>query len=318
MALPSAGPCPAGSRPREARGRETLANLLQTVMRALYTALPAKQSLQVQSLKALGEWPNLDRPTTFNERLHALKLAPHDPLLPLLADKVRVKDWVAERVGRDVLIPTLWSGKVLPAQAPCDTPFVVKANHSSGWNAFIRERDDAAWQRLRETSVTWLQDDWHPYLHEWWYNDIERLLLIEPMIGENLNDYKFFCFSGKVRAVQVDAGRFTDHQRSFFDADWKLLPFAFSYPPIDGAVPPPRHLARMIELAETLSAGFAFARIDFYDLEAGPRFGEITFAPEAGFGRFMPRSADRMLGEWWEEGERRAAAAPDRDLSIAV
>lgn len=299
-------------------GRGILANLLQSVMRTVFTALPAKQSLQAQYFKALGEWPNLDEPKTFNERVQALKLAPHNPLLPLLADKVRVKDWVAERVGRDVVIPTLWSGKVLPVQVPCSTPFVVKANHSSGWNAFVRTYDETAWQQLRVTSKTWLENDWYPFLHEWWYNEIDRLLLIEPMIGENLNDYKFFCFNGQVRAVQVDAGRFIDHRRSFYDRDWKQMPFSLAHDQIESEVPAPRHLARMIELVEELSSGFAFARIDFYDLEAGPMFGEITFAPGAGLERFSPRSADRMMGDWWADSEQRLSSSRPGELPIAV
>lgn len=274
-------------------------------MRLLYRTLPAKQSLQVQYAKALGKWPDLDDPKTFNERVQALKLAPRNPLLPLLADKVRVKEWVAERVGREVVIPTLWSGKVLPARPPSAPAFVVKANHSSGWNHFVRNEDAAEWLLLREKSKEWLATDWYPYLHEWWYNEIDRQLLIEPMIGEELNDYKFFCFNGEVKVVQVDQGRFSDHRRSFYDRDWQPQSFGLAYSRIDGEIPPPRHFARMIELAEILSAGFPFVRIDFYDLEAGPMFGEMTFAPGAGFERFAPASADRLLGDWWEEAARR-------------
>lgn len=293
-------------------------NPLRAATRLLYGVLPAKQSLQVQSLKAQGQWPNLDNPRTFNERVHALKLAPRDPLLPLLADKVLVKDWVAERVGSDVVIPTLWTGKMLPATPPCAVPFVVKANHSSGWNHFMRAENDAEWLLLRETSRKWLEADWYPYLHEWWYNEIDRLLLIEPMIGEELNDYKFFCFNGEVKVVQVDEGRFTDHRRSFFDRSWRRQAFGFSYPQIEGEIAPPRHLARMIELAEVLSDGFPFVRIDFYDLAAGPRFGEMTFAPEAGFGRFMPPSADLLLGDWWDEAQQRPNVPVPLPLPIAV
>jgi len=295
-----------------------MANPLRAAMRLLYNTLPAKQSLQLQSLKALGQWPDLDNPKTFNERVHALKLAARDPLMPLLADKVRVKEWVAERVGRDVVIPTLWTGTMLPEQPPCATPFIVKANHSSGWNHFVRTDDAAEWMLLRETSKKWLAADWHRYLHEWWYNEIDRLLLIEPIIGDNLNDYKFFCFNGEVKIVQVDEGRFTEHRRSFYDCAWQRQSFGFSYPQIVGEIAPPRHLARMIELAEILSVGFPFVRIDFYDLATGPKFGEMTFAPEAGFGRFSPISADRLLGDWWKEAAARVDARDDQPLPLPI
>jgi hypothetical protein len=290
-------------------------NVMRTALRALCNALPAKQSLQIQCLKALHQWPNLAQPKTFNEHINALKLAPRNPLFPLLADKVKVKDWVAERVGRGVIIPTTWTGTELPEHAPCAAPFVIKANHSSGWNHFVRTEDPAEWSSLRESTKNWLNEDWHPHLHEWWYNDIDRLLLIEPIIGENLNDYKFFCFNGKVKIIQVDGERFTDHRRSFFNTKWEVQPFELIYPRIAGDVPAPRHMAKMVELAEELSRGFPFARVDFYDLECGPFFGEITFAPEAGFGRFNPRSADLALGQLWSGT---AGADPDKSFFTSL
>ena len=55
----------------------------------------------------------------------------------------------------------------------------------------------------------------------------------------------------------------------------------------------------MIEAAETLAGGFDFIRLDFYDLDGEPRFGEATFAPESGFGRFRPAAMDAVLGALW-------------------
>lgn len=73
----------------------------------------------------------------------------------------------------------------------------------------------------------------------------------------------------------------------------------------------------MIEGAEILADGFDFVRIDFYDVEAVPRFGEMTFYPGSGLDPFDPPLLDAMLGQCWLAGAR-FTAAPDRDPAAMV
>ena len=42
---------------------------------------------------------------------------------------------------------------------------------------------------------------------------------------DELKDYKFFCFNGKVRFFKVDFGRFVEHHANYYDTDGNLLPF---------------------------------------------------------------------------------------------
>jgi len=59
----------------------------------------------------VGYTPNLRNPTTFNEKSTWRKLYERDPLLPLVADKYKVRDYVRERlkhVEGDILIPLLY------------------------------------------------------------------------------------------------------------------------------------------------------------------------------------------------------------------
>ncbi|MBK8375546.1 MAG: hypothetical protein IPL18_11955 [Sphingomonadales bacterium] len=150
-----------------------------------------------------------------------------------------------------------------------------------------------------------------------WYNQIERKILIEPLIdfaGTAPNDYKIFCFSGQPFFVQVDSDRFSDHKRAFYSTDWELIDFGLMYPrEFDRADAPP-HLRTMLDLATKLAAGFAFCRVDFYDLPDGPRFGETTFCPGAAHERFDPVSADEWLGAIWKS----AASGNRLPLSAAT
>ena len=55
----------------------------------------------------------------------------------------------------------------------------------------------------------------------------------------------------------------------------------------------------MIQAAEILSEDISFVRVDFYEINNLPRFGEMTFYPESGWGKFMPPEFDRKIGELW-------------------
>ena len=55
----------------------------------------------------------------------------------------------------------------------------------------------------------------------------------------------------------------------------------------------------MMAVAEKLSAGFPFARVDLYNIGGQIIFGEITFYPWSGYVRFTPDSFDFELGKYF-------------------
>ena len=116
--------------------------------------------------------------------------------------------------------------------------------------------------------------------------------------GKEPEDYKFFCFNGEPAVIQVDLDRFTNHQRVFYDLSWKKQPFGLLYPYCERVVSKPDNLATMIDIAKKLSEGIRFCRVDLYSWEKKTIFGEITFFPECGFGRFYPQSYDLHLGHY--------------------
>ena len=59
----------------------------------------------------------------------------------------------------------------------------------------------------------------------------------------------------------------------------------------------PVNLNRMIKLAEMLSKNIPFLRVDLYEVNGKIYFGELTFYPASGFGKFKPEDCDRKLGD---------------------
>jgi len=238
----------------------------------------------------------LGDPMLFTEWVQHRKLHDRDPRLPRLADKVAVKDVVAERLGQEWVTPTVWSGDVLPSEPVWPFPYVVKSRHGCGHVCIVRSAQDHA-EAIRQ-SKRWMQRSYGGWLDEWLYGEIERGLLVEPFVGDGAAlpiDYKIFVFGGQARFIQVHLGRGEQHRWIVFDRDWRRVSPATADP--DPARP--RSLSDMLRAAEALAAGFCFVRADFYEIDGRPRFGELTFYPGSGLERVEPPRLDLLMGLLW-------------------
>jgi hypothetical protein len=241
-----------------------------------------------------GRWPAWGEPRRFTEWVQWRKLNDRDPALARLTDKA----WSKERVGAlapGLSVPTLWQGVDLPADPPAPLPLVVKANH--GCNQYRIVRTAADWDEARREAPGWLARVYGYWLDEWHYTAARPLLLVEPFLGGEGAplplDYKVYVFGGRAEVVQLHAGRGVCHRWTQFDRDWSAL----SRDPIPS--PPPAHLQAMLEKAETLSAGFDFLRVDFYEVDGRLWFGEFCLFPGSGLDPFQPEALDDRLGACW-------------------
>lgn len=117
--------------------------------------------------------------------------------------------------------------------------------------------------------------------------------------GEELKDYKVFCFDGEPRMIEVDYDRFTGHKRNLYTTDWRYIEAAIQYPTYPAhIIARPEKLDELLVLAKRLSAGIPHVRTDFYIIEDKIYFGEMTFYHEAGLGKMTPRSLDFEMGNW--------------------
>ncbi len=260
-----------------------------------------------------GRLPRLDHPALFTELVQLRKLIDRDPRMPVLADKVLAKSIVADRLGREWVIPLLWSGHELPADAPWAQQVVVKSRHGCGHNAFVRDhaRD---WPLARAAAKRWMRADYGWWLDEWLYGRIPRGLLIEPLIGcgdELPVDYKIYVFGGTATHVQVHISRARAHRWIIHDIHWR--PLAKGAP----SVARPSALRAMLAAAEQLAEGFDFVRVDFYQPDDKPLFGEISFYPGSGLDPFDPPELDGELGRLWLKSKALQGAGQHSVRAIA-
>jgi hypothetical protein len=222
-------------------------------------------------------------------------------------DKIVAKQRVAALLGERWITPTLWHGRALPprTQRTWPTPYLIKANHGSGWCRHVVTDADRDWPAIEKQCTAWLRLRWHPHLRERQYSRIAPQLLVEPRLGGTSEiipyDYKFHVYNGVVRWCGVSIERLQGTKLASMDRDWKLLPFTIDDTPPSSFVPErPPHFEEMWEAAALLAKPFLYARVDFYDLPDGPRFGEITLTPGSGHLPTAPDEWDFKLGDMLE------------------
>lgn len=250
---------------------------------------------------------NLEAPRTFNEKLQWLKLYDRKPEYTMMVDKYAVRKYIADTIGEEYLIPLLgvWDNPddidfdALPNQ------FVLKCNHNSGLGMCIcKDKSKLDIEKVKAGLRKGLEQNYYLTGREWPYKDVPRKIVCEKYMTDSrtndLYDYKFFCFGGVVKCFKVDYDRFIEHHANYFDKNGNILPFGEAdLPPIyDKNIKMTKNLEKMCELAEKLTAGNSFLRADFYDVEGKIYFGELTFYPASGMGKFTDDSWDECLGKW--------------------
>ncbi len=263
-----------------------------------------KYIIELQFEQYVGYKPNIDYPQSFNEKLQWLKLYNEDPLLTKCADKYLVREYVKEKIGEEYLIPLLgvWDS---PDEIDFDklpNQFVLKVNWGCGQNIIVKDKSKLDIKKAKAKLKKWLKPHSNHYYHsfEWSYKNIKPKIIAEQFIqqlNDDLYDYKFLSYGGKVKNLFVVSDRFNKKYFDFYDTDWNKLPFERVFHNSPNGIAKPQNLEKMISLAETLSKDFYFARIDFYDLEDKIYIGEITFYPGNGMEAFQPLEWDYKLGE---------------------
>lgn len=244
---------------------------------------------------------NLKRPKAFSEKIQYLKLYERSEQRKLVADREKVRDYVAEKIGSEHLIPVLLETETLSRSLWDQLPqqFVLKANHGSGMVKVVRDKDHEKYDEIYRLTEKWKSVDFVQFGRERIYEGLPRTILAEELLiadGYIPDDYKLFCFNGKVEVIQVDTGRFIEQYRNFYNRNLERLDVKLRWPSSDEIVLSD-NIGEMIRIAEKLSEGFNFLRVDLYPVGKKIYFGELTNFPANGFAKFEPESFDFELGE---------------------
>ena len=258
--------------------------------------------IHVASALRLKRLPNLRNPVGYNDQVKWLMLFAQHQLMPLCADKIRVREYVSDAIGPEYLIPLRatadsWAD-ILPALH--QGPGVLKCSHDSGTTTLFGDLDDTQISTLERRYAGRLAREHGVGKGEWHYRGIEPRFIVEerlpgatPHVGPA--DIKVHCVKGRPALVHIIDSRQSNSRQAFFSPEGHPLSLrvkAYREPIVGYDFAPVRD--RIFPLVEILAQPFHYVRVDFYLIGDTPYFGELTFFEEAGL--FTNRSEEEDLG----------------------
>lgn len=280
--------------------------MIKNTLRTLSHFIPDKLYIKLRYYKRLHKLPNLKQPKTFNEKLQWLKLYNKNPLYTTLADKYGVKEYIADKIGEEYLIPTLgvWDKFDDIDFDTFPNEFVLKCTHDSGGLVICKDKSKLDIESARRKISKSLKTNYFWHAREWPYKNVKPRIIAEKFMKDrdfdNLNVFKIFNFNGEPKIIQtIQNDKMPNETIDYFDTDWNLLDLKQNYPNSQNPLPRPGTLTKMLDLARILANDTApFIRTDFYEINDKVYFSEFTFYSDSGFAKFTPEEWDLKLGDW--------------------
>ena len=251
--------------------------------------------------------PNLVKPKTFNEKIIHKIVFDRNPKLTLFADKFLVRDFVKSKLGGDTYLTKLYAVVDNPEEIhnlKLPDQFVMKPNHLSGEVKIVQNFKSSEIAELERLAKMWLQRNYYyGYFAGWAYKNIKPRIIFEEFLefdGKVPDDWKFFCFNGEPRFIQIDRSRFVKHQRNIYDLDLSVLPVRIACDNFQDKINVPQNFDKMLEIARKLSSGTDFIRVDLYNINGKIMFGELTNYPAGGLEKIEPTFWDIKFGSYWK------------------
>lgn len=257
-------------------------------------------------------------PITLSQKIYYLRNRYKDiELASIVADKIKVRDYVAAKIGTSSLSKLFFTTdnprKINYEKLP--SRFVIKANHGSGMNIFVRDKSQLNQDETNKQLNSWLAVNYADLFGEMQYYKITPKILIEEYLEEEgfqfLIDYKIWCFNGHVKFLYIKENFKLEngdikYYRSSFDSDFKKINIVNAFNSDEVTIPNevnykeierPKSFDLMIDYASRLSRGFPFVRVDFYIINEKIVFGEMTLTPHGGNINYISEDVQKELGE---------------------
>lgn len=269
--------------------------------------------IKIQYRLRTGRKLDLDKPELYNEKIQWLKLNYRNPILNECVDKYKVREYVKRKIkdAESILIPIIGVYNFVDEIDFNNLPnsFILKLTNGSSFNYICFEKTPKEIKKIKSRFKKWINMNYYSVGREWAYKDVKNRIICEELLltstGNPPEDYRFFCFNGKVKIIAVDIDSVVDgiktsnYYRNLYDRHWRRIPGTIEYPNKPNyEVPKPKKLQEMIEVAEKLSEDFIAARVDFLYFDNKYYFGELTFYHASGYQKIQPYELEKKMGEW--------------------
>ena len=238
-----------------------------------------------------GKYLDINNPKTLYDKIAYMSFRTDTSKWSELADKVKVYDYV-KKCGLSEILPKLYG--VYNSSSDIDynrlpKSFVLKTNNGCATNILVKDKTILNIKEVNRQLDEWMGIDYGYLTCQPHYSRIKPLILAEEYLIDSLHpdralfDYKFYCINGEPLYVIVYTDRKPnthDMRRSLYDMNWVLhQEYLGRYAVAGDGVERPKSFSKMIEIVRKLSSGFKFVRVDLYEVNGEPVFGEMTFTP---------------------------------------
>lgn len=244
---------------------------------------------------------DIENPKTMNEYICSTMIRDEKLDWWRYTDKYEVRQYIADTVGDQYLNDVVGiydcfediDFNALPSA------FAMKATHGSSYNVIVPDKTKLDIAATGKKFRKWLKENFYYKDREKNYKLIKPRIMCDafltPKDGQ-LEEYKLFCFRGKVGFIQHNKQMNGARYDNIFDREWQLLPVKYGYSgfPNDEM---PANSAELVAVAEKLAAPFPFVRVDLYNVDGRIVFSELTFHSGGGLIPFEPKEYDREFGK---------------------
>ena len=255
---------------------------------------------------------NFNNPRDLNEKINWLKFKSDTKLWTLCADKYRVREYIHKKGLDEILVELYgnWNSVEDVDWSLLPNSFVLKTNNGSGDILICKDKSKLNIVEVKKKYSELLSKSFSETNGEPHYSNMKPCLIAEEMLDckkqnidtDSLIDYKIWCFNGKPYNIFVCSNR-TKYSLDIatYDLDWvrhdEYNIFSSHYRKTEIDIPKPKTLDRMLEIARILSEGFPQVRIDLYEVNDNPYFGEMTFTSAGGLMNYFTPDYLMKMGE---------------------
>lgn len=238
---------------------------------------------------------DLKNPKNLNEKISWLNLYSDTSLWINLSDKYKVREYVKSCGLENLLVKLygVWDNANEIDFEKLPYSFVLKTNNGCGTVILVKEKSKLDVDMTRKRLNKWLKMKINAETAELHYLRISPCIIAEELLVESKSelstsviDYKLWCFDGEPYIFVICSDR-TENKVKFtiYDTSWNLRQDM-----LDGRhkndkpiiIPKPQSFDKMIAAARVLSKLFPQVRVDFYEINGKPFFGELTFTSLGG------------------------------------
>ena len=242
---------------------------------------------------------------SFQDKLNYLIIHESPEYKSNVVNKIKLSDYSKKILGKDICIPILKvynnPDEIILDELPAQ--FVLKCNHGSGMNIFCKNKTEFDLEGAKKQLNEWMDTNYGLWGAELPYYFVERKILASPYMGDNIIDYKTFCFNGNPKFIA--ARKILNKERNrfiynYYDLNWTLTDIEYGSSKYKRdpkeKFKKPQNLDLLIEYAKKLSNEFVFVRVDFYEINGTIYLGELTFVPSNILNSFKNKAQRNYLG----------------------